>query len=186
MQWHIHNETHTLKTYCMPSCKDTYIYCTQTHANGPLLIRKPGYWEKTQTHIVFCSFTRPQKEPHNLVQLCLQLWLRRGLIEWQRQQGPILTSYTKYYITAMLPHLATTQTFTYLYDNRRAQSSMWQQERDAAQYQAVPADKVIQDVICSEESNRERKEKRRGRYTSLYATQFGVGWIDNEAVNNEA
>lgn len=58
--------------------------------------------------------------------------------------------------------------------------------RDATQCRAAPADRVIRDVICSEENKRERREKGRGRCTSLCDTQFGVGWIDNEAVNNKA
>lgn len=71
-----------------------------------------------------------------------------------------------HYIRAALYRLAATRTFTYLYDNRRAQNSTWQQGRDGAQSRAVPADGVIRDVICSEENKRKRKEKGD---TRLYA-----------------
>lgn len=61
---------------------------------------------------------------------------------------------------------------------------MWQQERNAAQCQATPVDRRMWDVIFSKE-NKSKREEKRGRYKSLYAIQFGVGSVDNEAVKEK-
>lgn len=47
-----------------------------------------------------------------------------------RRQRAALTTYSEHHIRDTFPRLAVTQTFTYLFDNRRAQSSSWQQERN--------------------------------------------------------
>lgn len=130
--------------------------------------------ETTHTHTQ--SFAHSHKAPAIVFTTVAEeqaAWMAK-----KRRQGPILTRRTKHYIRVTLPRLATTQTFTYLYDNRRAQSSMWQQERGAAQCRAVPADRVIRDVICSKESKGETGKRKEDGETRVFICRTIWSWMD--------
>lgn len=127
------------------------------------------------THHLFSSGTQAQNN-NNIFLLCLQLSQRSKMVEWRRRRGPILTTCTIHYISTALPCLAATQTFTYLYDNRREQSSMWQQQREAAQYQPPPTDKVICGVIWSVENKRGKNKRREETHVFMCDTIWS--WVD--------
>lgn len=150
--------------------------------NGPLHLTKLIYWleknkrTKTAACIIFPSDTRPRKTWHSSV-IMLITGTEEQAVWLAEATGDNFTNAHNalhYSCTFMSCH---NRTFTYLYDNRRAQSSTWQQGRDAARCQVVPADRVIWDVICFTKNTREEKEKGWGRYMSLCATIWNwMGW----------
>lgn len=91
-------------------------------------------------------------------------------------------THTKRDIRASFLSSRRNRTFTYLYDNRRVQSSTWQQERGAAaQCRAAPEDTLIPDVICSEENNGERKKRgRRKSQIHVFMRDTIWRWMDGQ------
>lgn len=118
-----------------------------------------------KTHKKASSFPQTQgpkkKNTHNLQWLCLQPGKRSRRLEWQRRQGPILTTYTMHYIRATLFCLpATEHSLIYMIiGGRRAQ-------RDNKGKTTMPSSACRKsDLRCNllQREQRERKEKGRER-----------------------